>query len=570
MKTTKVPVEMIPSMDDFEQLAQDSEDEPQDLSEAEELFESMCDTIASLFRLAVIIRNASPRDRFSKALSGRLEFDAQYDVAHVAHKYPKLDDPSKQWLKERLGKAITQRRQYLRYARDHREKLGKAPKDLWSPSVDAAKPALATLEVRYNDIGGSQAARTNTTRPTLTPTSASTLLIHEATFTDQDFREDQSQTSFAQSVGENEEENRLHLPCLSDVSRGQVSFECPLCWTMQSFRRECAWRKHAFSDLRPYICTFGACDTRLFTDRRAWVEHEMTKHRARFHCPFCRYEDSSSTDNFRHHVRSAHTQDINDEQLGVLVDASMRPIENFAAADCPFCDTWERDLRRSNAAITNAQTIVVTPPQFVRHVGSHMQDLALFAIPRGYLEGDTDGGSLAGVGAASLGRLSTSNAPSSLHRTSSSSRSSCNNFRCWGSIDIEACAKALELSSYRVPHEFEEVLVYILPALDQCEVEMLSTNHRGIMDRVHTLTDYPLRLIATSTLGGRWGANGFWLASGVDYSGTPEMWLNMICRLLVGRTNRAYMDLRHHSEIGNWIDKAINGSPVNQFGFARA
>jgi hypothetical protein len=50
------------------------------------------------------------------------------------------------------------------------------------------------------------------------------------------------------------------------------------------------------------------------------------------------------------------------------------------------------------------------------------------------------------------------------------------------------------------------------------------------------------------------------LASGVDYSGTPEMWLNMICRLLVGRTNRAYMDLRHHPEIRNWIDKAIKDS----------
>jgi hypothetical protein len=41
------------------------------LSEAEELFESVKDTLTGLFRLAMIIRKASPRDRFAKALSAQ-------------------------------------------------------------------------------------------------------------------------------------------------------------------------------------------------------------------------------------------------------------------------------------------------------------------------------------------------------------------------------------------------------------------------------------------------------------------------------------------------------------------
>jgi hypothetical protein len=189
-----------------------------------------------------------------------------------------------------------------------------------------------------------------------------------------------------------------------------------------------------------------------------------------------------------------------------------------------------------------------------------MQDLALFAIPRGYLEGDTDGGSLAGVGAASLGRLATSNAPSSLHHTSSNSRSSRNNSRRWGPIDIEACVKALDLGHYRFPREAQDPLVNILFETYQDEDGVLSTNQKEIMDWVHTLTEHPLRPLATSILGGRWGANGFWSAGGVDYYGTPELWWNMICRLLVGRTNAAYWLLRNRPEIKDWVDKALKGS----------
>jgi hypothetical protein len=40
-------------------------------SEAEELFESVKETITSLFRMSIIIRKASPRDRFANAMSDR-------------------------------------------------------------------------------------------------------------------------------------------------------------------------------------------------------------------------------------------------------------------------------------------------------------------------------------------------------------------------------------------------------------------------------------------------------------------------------------------------------------------
>jgi hypothetical protein len=106
------------------------------LSEAEELFESLKDTIAGLFRLAMTIRKSSPRDRYDKAMSGTNPFGEAFDVAHVGQKFPKLALPQHTWLQERLGRALTQRRRYLQYAREHRRKLASHCYMRWNLSED--------------------------------------------------------------------------------------------------------------------------------------------------------------------------------------------------------------------------------------------------------------------------------------------------------------------------------------------------------------------------------------------------------------------------------------------------
>lgn len=53
------------------------------------------------------------------------------------------------------------------------------------------------------------------------------------------------------SARDEDDVSRLKLPRLSEVAKGQSSFECPFCWTIQTFRWEKAWKKHALSDLRP-------------------------------------------------------------------------------------------------------------------------------------------------------------------------------------------------------------------------------------------------------------------------------------------------------------------------------
>ncbi|KAF2262756.1 hypothetical protein CC78DRAFT_498061, partial [Lojkania enalia] len=309
------------------------------------------------------LRNASPRDRFARALASKqITFDESYDISHVGHKFPFLAKPENMWLKERLGKAITQRRQYLRYTRDHREKL-----DRVDPELGELQPTSA-----------------------LASTLASTLRLGEGELLETNFEDGQSQTSYALSLGEESDENH-QLPPLSEIAKGAITFECPLCWTIQNVRKESSWRKHAFSDLRPYVCTFEKCDVKIFSDRHEWFHHEFRCHRAQWLCNFCQSHNFKSMELFKRHLQSQHAQGMTNDQLDALLDAGRQPIKHLAASDCPICGhEWEKKLRLANPEISEEEMVIVTPAQYRRHVGSHMEQLALFALPRGYLEDDAN------------------------------------------------------------------------------------------------------------------------------------------------------------------------------------
>jgi hypothetical protein len=131
---------------------------------------------------------------------------------------------------------------------------------------------------------------------------------------------------------------------------------------------------------------------------RDWFAHETTHHRAQWHCHFCSRGGFLSVHVFRDHLRHQHTQHITDDQLDALTEASKRPPGQFVASDCPICDAWEPMLRRFNPTLTADDVLAVTPAQFQSHLGSHMQQLALFAIPRGYLEeGEAEEASAASI-----------------------------------------------------------------------------------------------------------------------------------------------------------------------------
>ncbi|KAH8749410.1 hypothetical protein F5882DRAFT_488661, partial [Hyaloscypha sp. PMI_1271] len=327
------------------------------VSEIQEIFQSIPETITSLFKLSILIRNSSSRDRFAKALAAasKAPFNDQFDIDHVGNKFPCLYSKDREWLRKRLGKAITQKRQYLRYCWEHHEKLSKG-----QPSKVADD------------------AQTVISKPTstLAPTTASTVIPAKlesaeslAKLDEQGEDDTRSQTSYATSIGDDDCDNRLSVVRLEEVAGTSQSFECPYCWTIQRISNQQAWRKHVMRDLKPYVCTSEDCDMKLFPDRRTWFTHEL-----------------------QNHLVEIHADRFTEDQLPALVKVYQKPVDKLRPSACPFCDEWETKLRELNTHMSPDEILVVTTAQFRHHVGSHMEQLALFAIPRGYKE-DGDAGS---------------------------------------------------------------------------------------------------------------------------------------------------------------------------------
>jgi hypothetical protein len=113
----------------------DSSDPGSGQDELSELFLSVGDVLTSLFKVSMLVKKATTRDRYARAANAKDKpYLAEFDIRHVADKYPKAREHP--WLLERLGTAINQRRQYLRYCRNHKNRIahvsGRLPIHSWS------------------------------------------------------------------------------------------------------------------------------------------------------------------------------------------------------------------------------------------------------------------------------------------------------------------------------------------------------------------------------------------------------------------------------------------------------
>lgn len=198
------------------------------ISEIREIIESSSDAIKHLFRYSILIRNNTNRDRYAKsaaaAISSPFRFNEDFDISHVKHKFPALQSNQKDWLTTRLGKAITQRRQYLRYCREHHDKTSKMPEQ--GPVRQQSNPFDASNSSPSLRIS----ARSELSPPTSTlpHTQATTLVLVGGQMIEEEVLDEvQSQTSYATSVDEESLNDKLQVVPLEEVQKGSEHFECP-------------------------------------------------------------------------------------------------------------------------------------------------------------------------------------------------------------------------------------------------------------------------------------------------------------------------------------------------------
>lgn len=74
-----------------------------------------------LLRLSATIKNPAPHDQFEWRTDVLTSEYEQWDVRHVQEKFRNID-PN---VAERLGRALTMRRQYFKYREEHHDKLSR-------------------------------------------------------------------------------------------------------------------------------------------------------------------------------------------------------------------------------------------------------------------------------------------------------------------------------------------------------------------------------------------------------------------------------------------------------------
>jgi hypothetical protein len=137
-----------------------------------------------------------------------------------------------------------------------------------------------------------------------------------------------SQTSYATSLIKPQSASMVPDPPVESTEK--QPFECPYCYHVIIIKHSKDWTNHIFRDLMPYTCVWEDCPipSKLFDTRRMWAQHMDHTH----------------------------------PQMEQTKDSFV----------CPLC-----------------QGSVQTAASFAKHVGRHLEDLALFVLPRNHQIEDT-------------------------------------------------------------------------------------------------------------------------------------------------------------------------------------
>ena len=275
-----------------------SDDDYDTGEELTQLHSNIVTAINCLFQMSMLVRKPARHDFYILPQSQEVLAFRPFDQAHVREKYPEAD----QGLVERLGLAITLRRQYLRYRERHHAKLNQG--------LDVGTEGSAAPTVVLSDTIVTGVEPWHIDSQDKAPASVT------------------SQTSYAPSMLAG---GALVIPSPPKKASGGAPFECPYCFVIISVDGTPAWHKHVFQDLQPYICTVAACSTphTLFSTRHEWVQHLKEVHPREWtggengagaaidesdissfcaNCPLCRSNSKSEKHFVRHLAR--HLQEL--------------------------------------------------------------------------------------------------------------------------------------------------------------------------------------------------------------------------------------------------------------------
>ncbi|KAF7904462.1 hypothetical protein EAF00_001796 [Botryotinia globosa] len=332
----------------------------EETSEIQELSKTMGNANTILFKVSNLVQVIWDTDDYDKAASlYKSEFDPNVDICLVREQLREqygsasgVDD----WLITRLGKALTRRRQYLKF-------IETCPKELIRDrnSIAVTKEKSVTAALTKEKIS-----------------------IDKSTMEQEDESElgdSQGSQGSDKATSVRENADRLKVPShpLTEFENVPIQFgvpfQCPYCRAEQVPKDRAAWKEHVFRDLRPYICTFKECGLDMFYSIDGWFKHEMITHRREWVCEMCQHPRFSSSSAYEDHLRSEHQITDEGSQIRAFVLQGNEPVNDISSTACPLCDNWEKSI--GEATKDKYMRLMA----FKEHLGKHMEQLALLSLP---------------------------------------------------------------------------------------------------------------------------------------------------------------------------------------------
>ncbi|KAI3322270.1 hypothetical protein HD806DRAFT_144170 [Xylariaceae sp. AK1471] len=306
-------------------------------TELAQILRNITDITNCLLRLSVTIRNPAPHDRFRESKITDTSHYEPFDIQHVRNKFPNIHSE----MSERLGRAISRRRQYFKYREAHHATL--------SQGLD--------LDTNLTEIVPKSTIASSIPEH-LKSKTFNTMALDEDVVSDTGI----SQTSYATSVATSD---KLRVPTLpTEANSGP--FACPFCYMIIEVSSRSSWKRHVFRDLHPYVCLSKDCEApdQDFGRRHQWMDHILQCHWKIWQCPSGCQSTFDSASSFKDHMAKAHSEAFPASQMDSVAKLSERPIDLEKGVDCPICDHPLKSTK-----------------QYQQHVGAHQEQLSLFALP---------------------------------------------------------------------------------------------------------------------------------------------------------------------------------------------
>ncbi|KAJ4022860.1 hypothetical protein NW752_003315 [Fusarium irregulare] len=341
------------SDDSYDQVEADladyfNDDEDSDKSEMTKTLDEVAHVISCLLRLSITLSNPSPHSRYlAREDDGLIESYVHWDAKHVREKF---DNVSEQ-LAKRLGRAMARRRLYLKYREEHKNRLAQGLVE-YEDEDEQATTVASSLPDHLKDSD---------------ETCSTWFTIAD------DADSNASATSYATS---NPDSTQLRVPSLPrEYYDGP--FKCPFCQNVVSIDTRYGWKKHVFKDLRPYVCLSNVCKTpeHLYMRRRDWVMHMKRGHWRLWQCPLGCNAKYDIPESLERHIEASHKHEISSDKIQALVELSSVANAAKAKGQCPLCFDFQ----------------VVSEKQYEKHIGRHLEELALFTLPDIGEVGEDDG-----------------------------------------------------------------------------------------------------------------------------------------------------------------------------------